>query len=409
MGRILRTTSAFLVAAAALLWVTPSALAQNGTATWSAASQAGYTLTIGSTTYTYHSSQSGCGAAICVLFGGSASDSAGNMRAAINDNAAQCVNPAGSGCFFNITSANASVTATVCSNVVTVTNITGSSVSWSSSVPTNMVLTPSSIAAASQGQVTESSACNVNVTSASTTGSISLDLSSLGSSNTYLLVGISIVQNSAASTPTVSSIKWGGSGGTALTQVCSASETASSSNWVSMGIWGLQNPSAISSTVAITLSGSTVFQAGAVAFTHVSSLGTCATQTHKGGDAVSSTSVTVTAPGTGGAVFDTLAVESIVASSSFTLSPTAGQTPLWNLVDPTPPGGANCQSGGCTAGGAGSWAGNVTTMSYSFPGPSLSNSAYGAIPVIAAGSTSGRKGQTVIGALLPPDRAGSRE
>ncbi len=66
-----------------------------------------------------------------------------------------------------------------------------------------------------------------------------------------------------------------------------------------MAIYSLQNPSATSSTVVITLSGSTVFQAGAVVFTNVASLGTCATQTHKGGDAVSSTSVSVAAPGTG--------------------------------------------------------------------------------------------------------------
>jgi hypothetical protein len=163
---------------------------------------------------------------------------------------------------------------------------------------------------------------------------------------------------------------------------------------VSMGIWALQNPSAISSTVVITLSGSTAFQAGAAVFTNVGSLGTCKIQTHKGGDAVSSTSVTVTAPGAGGAVFDTLAVESIVPSGSFSMTPTAGQIPLWNLVDSGPPGGANCQNGNgtCTAGGAGSYAGNVTTMSYSFPGPSLSNTAYGAVPLIAAVAPSNNYG-----------------
>jgi hypothetical protein len=256
-------------------------------------------------------------------------------------------------------------------------------------------------------QVTEFATNGVNVTSASTTGSISLNLSSLTSSpNNRLLIGISIVSTSN-SAPTVSSIKWGGSGGTALTAVCSLQESLSSSNWVSMAIYELQNPSASNTTVAITLSGSTVFQAGADAFTNVASLGTCQTATTRGFNAVSSTSVSVTAPGTGGAVFDTLAVESIVPSSSFTMTPTAGQTSLWNLVDPSPPGAANCQSGGsstCTAGGVGSYAGNVTTMSYSFPGPSLSNTAYGAVPLIPAAATSKRRGQTIVGTLLgrPP-------
>lgn len=248
-----------------------------------------------------------------------------------------------------------------------------------------------------RAQVTEFATSNVNVTSASTTGSITLNLASLSGTNNALLVGVSIVGTSS-SAPTVSSVKWGGSSGTALTQECFVQESASSSNWVSMGIWALQNPSAISSTVVITLSGSTVFQAGAVAFTKVASVGTCETATTKGSSAVSSTSVTVTAPGTGGAVFDTLAVESIVSIANLTMTPAAGQISLWNVVDSSnPPGGANCQSGGCSAGGAGSYAGNVTTMSYSFPGPSLSNTAYGAIPLTA---TSRRRGQVVVGALL---------
>ena len=270
--------------------------------------------------------------------------------------------------------------------------------------PTTLFLMMALAGGAARAAVTEFTTSNVNVTSASATGSISLSLSSLSTSNNNrLLVGVSIVRNTApGSTPTVSSITWNG---TALTQVCSASETASTSNWVGMEIWALQNPSASNSTVAITLSGSTVFQAGAVVFTNVASLGTCVTQTHKGGDAVSSTSVTVTAPGTGGAVFDTLAVESIVSTSNFSMTATAGQTSLWNVPDTSnPPGGANCQSGGCSAGGAGSYAGNVSAMSYSFPGPSLSNTAYGAVPLIAAATPSKRKGQTIVGTLSQPSR-----
>jgi hypothetical protein len=255
------------------------------------------------------------------------------------------------------------------------------------------------VAGAAHAQVTEFATNSVNVTSASTAGSISLNLSSLtSSSNNRLLVGISIV-GLTSTTPTISSVTWNGTG---LTSVCSIQESASSSNWVSIAIYQMPAPSTTNSTVSITLSGSTTFQAGAVAFTNVASLGACQTATTRGASGVSTTSVTVTAPGTGGAVFDTLAVESIVPSSGFSMMPTAGQTSLWNLVDPSPPGAANCQSGSssCTAGGAGSYAGNVTTMSYSFPGPSQSNTAYGAVPLIAAAATSKRRGQTIVGSLL---------
>ncbi len=40
-------------------------------------------------------------------------------------------------------------------------------------------------------------------------------------------------------------------------------------------------------------------------------------------------------------------------------------------------------------------------MSYSFPGPTLSNTAYGAVPLIPVVK---RKGQTIIGTLSKPDR-----
>lgn len=272
-------------------------------------------------------------------------------------------------------------------------------------LPATTLLLVALLAGTARAQVTEFATNSANVTSASTTGSISLNLASLSGSNNTLLVGVSIVGLSST-TPTVSSIKWNG---TALTPECSVQESASSSNYVSVAIWALQNPSAISNTVSITLSGSTVFQAGAVVFTNVQSVGTCQTATTRGGLNVSSTSVSVTTPGAGGAVFDTLAVESIVAAGSLTMTPTAGQTSLWNVVDTSPPpGGANCQSGGCSAGGAGSYAGNVSTMSYSFPGPTLSNTAYGAIPLTATPSIK-RKGQTIVGALSKPHRPNNAE
>ena len=236
----------------------------------------------------------------------------------------------------------------------------------------------SALTAVSQ-HVTEFAENSVNVTTASTTGSISLDLTTLTrSADNSLLVGISIV-GLTSTTPTVSSVTWDG---TALTSVCTIQESASSSNWVSMAIYDLQNPSASSSTVAITLSGSTVFQAGAVVFTDVASLGTCETATTRGANHVSSTSVTVTAPGTGGAVFDTLAAFTIDPSTDFFMTPTADQTTLWSLVDSGPPHGVACDPT-CTAGGAGSYAGNVSTVSYSFTGPALSNTAFGAVPLLA--------------------------
>ncbi len=74
-----------------------------------------------------------------------------------------------------------------------------------------------------RAQVTEFAASNVNVTSASTTGSISLNLASLSGSHNTLLVGISTV-GLTSTTPTVSSVKWGGSSGASQARLHGAGE-----------------------------------------------------------------------------------------------------------------------------------------------------------------------------------------
>ncbi len=121
----------------------------NGTATFSGVEAAGNTIEIGAITYTFQTSS--LATVGSVLYGASASDSAGNLRAAINDVAAQCVNPAGGPCF-NVSGANASVSSTVLTNVVTVTNLTSGTVAWStkSSVIT-LTPAPSAISAYTSG------------------------------------------------------------------------------------------------------------------------------------------------------------------------------------------------------------------------------------------------------------------
>ncbi len=99
-----------------------------GGATFSGVAAAGNTITIGATTYTFQTA--GLGAVGSVLRGASASDSAGNLSAATNDVAAQCVNPAGGPCF-NVSGANASVGSAASAGVLTVGNLTSSAVAWS--------------------------------------------------------------------------------------------------------------------------------------------------------------------------------------------------------------------------------------------------------------------------------------
>ena len=219
----------------------------------------------------------------------------------------------------------------------------------------------------------------------SSNGSISLNLTGLGSSGTWLLVGVSIETVNT----TVSSITWGG---TALTRVCGNwGNNGATTNNSNMEIWALQTPSNISSTVAITLNASAVLEAGAAVFGGVGSLGTCVTNATRGSSVASSNSVTIAAPGAGGAVFDTLAVDT-VTNNLVINAPPAGQTSLWSLTDVGNVIGTSCNtSNHCSAGGAGSYAGNVTLMSQSWNTTSGS-SAYGAVPLIPAETTTSNYG-----------------
>jgi hypothetical protein len=94
--------------------------AATGTITVSSVPNSGDTVTVGSTTYKFVSSL--VNANDVLIVSGNTSNTAQNLRAAIDGNSNQC--NGGGGCFGTGTAANASVTATVSTNVVTVTAIT---------------------------------------------------------------------------------------------------------------------------------------------------------------------------------------------------------------------------------------------------------------------------------------------
>jgi hypothetical protein len=93
--------------------------AATGTITVSSVPNSGDTVTVGSTTYKFVSSLANANDVLIVA--GSTTNTATNLQAAINATSGQCFS---SPCFGTGTSANASVTATVSTNVVTVTAIT---------------------------------------------------------------------------------------------------------------------------------------------------------------------------------------------------------------------------------------------------------------------------------------------
>ena len=99
------------------------------------------TVTIGGTTYTFVSALL---LANQVLIGGTANNTAANLEAAINATAGQCAS--GPPCFGGGTAANASVTAAVAGNVVTITAITpgagGNSIAFSTVSGGRMTLSP---------------------------------------------------------------------------------------------------------------------------------------------------------------------------------------------------------------------------------------------------------------------------
>jgi hypothetical protein len=247
--------------------------------------------------------------------------------------------------------------------------------------------------AGAQQQITLQTSGSVKVTAAATTGSISLNLTGLVTTgtgtNNYLLVGVSSENEGSScgppcsNTTTVSSIKWGGSSGTALTKACS-SQMVNSSNFANVEIWELETPNNISSTVVITLSAASVFQAGAAVFADVKSLGTCYTAQHTGGHAGGSTetvTASFTATGTGGAAFDTLA---LYTGGTTTETLGSGQTSLFSGLNDSVSGYFVCP---CYGSGAGSYVlGNVSSMSESWSNQ-LDNWTYAAIPLIAANTT----------------------
>jgi hypothetical protein len=94
-------------------------LAATGTITVSSVPNSGDTVTVGSTTYKFVSSLVNANDVLIVA--GSTTNTATNLRAAIDANSGQCFS---SPCFGTGTGANASVTATSATNVVTVTAIT---------------------------------------------------------------------------------------------------------------------------------------------------------------------------------------------------------------------------------------------------------------------------------------------
>ena len=155
-----------------------------------------------------------------------------------------------------------------------------------------------------------------------------------------------------------------------FTQVASC--TNGVTNTAAMDIWRLGPPFTTSSTATITITTSGVAASsvivGAVAFSGVSSLGTCVTATNTSNSA----SVTVTSPGTGGVVFDTLAAAKTLTSA------TAGgsQVPEWNF---------NSSS---QVYGAGSVSIPTTMMSWSLNSSVLW--ALGAVPIIPTSTTAVR-------------------
>ncbi len=126
-----------------------------GTATFTGDPAGGSTSTIGGTVYTWHGSSGGCGAtANCIIHGGSTTQDAENLEAAINDNAGQCGFTSGGACFYNVTAANPSASATAAGAVTTVTNKTTGSITFSTTATAHTLSpTTGSIPAPGNGSV----------------------------------------------------------------------------------------------------------------------------------------------------------------------------------------------------------------------------------------------------------------
>jgi len=217
----------------------PGNTSGTGTATFSGVAAAGNTITIGATTYTFQTAS--LAAVGSVLRGASASDSAGNLSAAINDSAAQCVNPAGGPCF-NVSGANASVGSSALAGVVTVVNLTSGTVAWSK-VSGAITLSPAPIPAPTGSCASSTAgALNVNATPATVAAYLAAAINSCNT--TYSAVGVTASASAGVVTVTdttpgsyttlgtlggnASNFVWSSvTPGTAGTNACTSSTTGS--------------------------------------------------------------------------------------------------------------------------------------------------------------------------------------
>jgi hypothetical protein len=187
-----------------------------------------------------------------------------------------------------------------------------------------------------------------------------------------LMVGIA-----NASSTAVSTVTWNGA---ALTLVPSCSATGSALNSAHFEIWSLANPANVSANVTITFGSSQTAYAGAAAFTGVASVGACL----KGSGGTGSTSNSQTPPVLAGeAAFDTMSVNTI---GSATITVGSSQVTVDN------------SSSGSSAGASSYKLDPVGSLSDSW-NTSTSVWAHGVVPLNPAAT--GRKGQTIIGALRP--------
>jgi len=206
-------------------------------------------------------------------------------------------------------------------------------------------------------------------------------------SNNILLVGIS-----NPSTATVTSVKWGGASGTALTLVPGCSATGTTLGSAHMEIWSLKNPNLTASpnTIVITFGSSqNAIYSGAAVFSNAV-LGTCKAV---GGNGAATASETLPVNANGGAAFDT---SSVIAIGGVSINEPSPQIQLWSL--------SSTFNGGITgAAGAGSYAlatSNSITMSTAYS-TTTNDYAYGAVPI---NPVNPRRGEVIIGRLAPTEQ-----
>ena len=139
------TTSTTATIANPTTSITFTGSAATGTVTVNVSGVSGATITIGGTTYTWVTTTLTAANQILQTTGSGTTghdDNASNLEAAINANSSECT--AGqSPCFGTGTVANPDASATVSANVVTVTNTTSGSITFSTSSGTDFALSPS--------------------------------------------------------------------------------------------------------------------------------------------------------------------------------------------------------------------------------------------------------------------------